>query len=258
MTERRFVHVTFRGRVQGIGFRAFIEGEAVERALDGWVRNREDGSVEAVFSGPARCRRGDAGALPQGPARRARRARSSCARRRPRGSSPRRVRPASTSCRRCERGTLLLRGDLCERKSSGASSRPDSLPLRGVFPGRPKAALAAGFRERAVEGLRQSLHRFPGRMQRKRNETRDPSAGTPPRSGAELIAQRSPFGRGRHPFGATFSTGPPASCQAPKPPSIWATGFRPISFAVAAASAERMPPAQKKTKRLSSANTGLW
>ena len=53
MPDRRFVHVTIRGRVQGIGFRAFIERHALERALDGWVRNREDGSVEAVFSGAA-------------------------------------------------------------------------------------------------------------------------------------------------------------------------------------------------------------
>jgi acylphosphatase len=53
MSERRFVHVTIRGRVQGVGFRAFIEQEAIERAVDGWVRNREDGSVEAVFAGPA-------------------------------------------------------------------------------------------------------------------------------------------------------------------------------------------------------------
>jgi acylphosphatase len=70
MTERRFVHVTFRGRVQGIGFRAFVEKNALERALDGWVRNRRDGSVDAVFSGPAHvveemlalCREGPPGA----------------------------------------------------------------------------------------------------------------------------------------------------------------------------------------------------
>jgi acylphosphatase len=70
MTDRRFVHVTIRGRVQGIGFRAFIEKNAQERALDGWVRNRADGGVEAVFSGAAPvveemlelCRKGPLGA----------------------------------------------------------------------------------------------------------------------------------------------------------------------------------------------------
>jgi acylphosphatase len=41
-----------RGRVQGVGFRAFVEYAAAARALEGWVRNRRDGSVEAVFAGP--------------------------------------------------------------------------------------------------------------------------------------------------------------------------------------------------------------
>jgi len=45
--------VVVRGRVQGVGFRAFVEDEARERRLAGWVRNRRDGSVEALFSGPA-------------------------------------------------------------------------------------------------------------------------------------------------------------------------------------------------------------
>ena len=45
-------------------------------------------------------------------------------------------------------------------------------------------------------------------------------------------------------FGSNFSTGPPASRQAAKPPPICATGFSPMSCAVFAASAERMPPAQ--------------
>jgi acylphosphatase len=44
-------HVIFHGRVQGVGFRAFVEGEALARGLGGWVRNRRDGSVEAVFAG---------------------------------------------------------------------------------------------------------------------------------------------------------------------------------------------------------------
>jgi len=44
-------HISVRGRVQGVGFRAFVEHEALERGLGGWVRNRRDGSVEAVFAG---------------------------------------------------------------------------------------------------------------------------------------------------------------------------------------------------------------
>jgi acylphosphatase len=44
-------NVMIRGRVQGIGFRAWTEYTALERGLQGWVRNRRDGSVEALFAG---------------------------------------------------------------------------------------------------------------------------------------------------------------------------------------------------------------
>ena len=44
----------FRGRVQGVGFRAFVEDEAARRGVAGWVRNRRDGTVEAVFAGDAK------------------------------------------------------------------------------------------------------------------------------------------------------------------------------------------------------------
>jgi acylphosphatase len=47
------LHVTIRGRVQGVGYRAWIEHQAMASRLEGWVRNRSDGSVEALFSGPA-------------------------------------------------------------------------------------------------------------------------------------------------------------------------------------------------------------
>jgi acylphosphatase len=47
----RGAHVVIRGRVQGVGFRLWVEAEAVLRGLSGWVRNRRDGSVEAVFWG---------------------------------------------------------------------------------------------------------------------------------------------------------------------------------------------------------------
>ncbi len=43
--------VVIRGRVQGVGYRAWTEIVATERDLEGWVRNRRDGSVEAVFAG---------------------------------------------------------------------------------------------------------------------------------------------------------------------------------------------------------------
>jgi acylphosphatase len=49
--SRQAVHVIVEGRVQGVGFRAFVEREARTRGLRGWVRNRSDGSVEAVFAG---------------------------------------------------------------------------------------------------------------------------------------------------------------------------------------------------------------
>jgi len=44
-------HMVVRGRVQGVGYRAFVEHEALRRGLAGWVRNRRDGSVEVVFAG---------------------------------------------------------------------------------------------------------------------------------------------------------------------------------------------------------------
>ena len=48
----RTIHMTIRGRVQGVGYRAFIERTARERGLEGWVRNCSDGSVETVIAGP--------------------------------------------------------------------------------------------------------------------------------------------------------------------------------------------------------------
>ena len=44
--------VVIRGRVQGVGYRAWTEVTAEERGVEGWVRNRRDGSVEALFAGP--------------------------------------------------------------------------------------------------------------------------------------------------------------------------------------------------------------
>ena len=63
-------HVTIHGRVQGVGYRAWTEDTARELGLQGWVRNRRDDSVEAVFAGPGEavakmieaCRQGPYGA----------------------------------------------------------------------------------------------------------------------------------------------------------------------------------------------------
>jgi len=46
------LQVTIRGRVQGIGYRAWLEHQARQSELEGWVRNRRDGSVEVLFAGP--------------------------------------------------------------------------------------------------------------------------------------------------------------------------------------------------------------
>jgi acylphosphatase len=64
------VHVVIRGWVQGVGFRASCARQAIGLGLTGWVRNQWDGSVEALFEGPAEavdrmvawCRRGPAAA----------------------------------------------------------------------------------------------------------------------------------------------------------------------------------------------------
>jgi len=50
-TMAKAIHVRVGGRVQGVGYRAFVEREAAARGLSGWVRNRRDGSVEAVLCG---------------------------------------------------------------------------------------------------------------------------------------------------------------------------------------------------------------
>ncbi len=47
------LRVVISGRVQGVWYRGWTVDEARARGLDGWVRNRHDGSVEAVFQGPA-------------------------------------------------------------------------------------------------------------------------------------------------------------------------------------------------------------
>ncbi len=59
-------HIFIEGRVQGVGFRYFIQTNAGEMGINGWVKNLSDGRVEAVFEGPKekvmnmveRCKRG--------------------------------------------------------------------------------------------------------------------------------------------------------------------------------------------------------
>ncbi|HEX2842477.1 acylphosphatase [Hyphomicrobium sp.] len=66
----RTTHVRIEGRVQGVGYRMWTQRTAAGIGLSGWVRNRRDGSVEAVFQGAdadvglmiERCRSGPAGA----------------------------------------------------------------------------------------------------------------------------------------------------------------------------------------------------
>jgi len=52
MQERIARRLRIDGLVQGVGYRAWCREEAESRALAGWVRNRPDGSVEALIAGP--------------------------------------------------------------------------------------------------------------------------------------------------------------------------------------------------------------
>ena len=66
MTVGRTVRLRIAGAVQGVGYRYWTEEAAAELGLSGWVRNRRDGTVEAVISGSPqaveqkieRCRKG--------------------------------------------------------------------------------------------------------------------------------------------------------------------------------------------------------
>ena len=49
--DRYAVHVILDGRVQGVGFRMFVERIAAQLALTGWVRNKYDGQVEVWAEG---------------------------------------------------------------------------------------------------------------------------------------------------------------------------------------------------------------
>ena len=51
MVAIRSIRVRITGHVQGVGFRAWTEQRANALGLAGWVRNADNGDVEAVFSG---------------------------------------------------------------------------------------------------------------------------------------------------------------------------------------------------------------
>jgi len=66
MADPVAIRVRIEGRVQGVWYRGWTVHQATVRGLAGWVRNRRDGSVEALFAGPesavqdmlAACRKG--------------------------------------------------------------------------------------------------------------------------------------------------------------------------------------------------------
>lgn len=70
MTADDFVihHVIIRGNVQGVGYRAWAEHLARSHGLQGWARNRRDGTVEAVFAGPREKVKAMIAACSRGPA----------------------------------------------------------------------------------------------------------------------------------------------------------------------------------------------
>jgi acylphosphatase len=51
--QRVTKHLWIQGRVQGVGFRFYMERKALALGITGWVRNRTDGSVEAMVQGSA-------------------------------------------------------------------------------------------------------------------------------------------------------------------------------------------------------------
>ena len=54
----KIVRLIFHGRVQGVGFRYYVEGEAEVSGLEGWVRNRRDGEERLIEGLINACRRG--------------------------------------------------------------------------------------------------------------------------------------------------------------------------------------------------------
>jgi len=71
MKQSRTAHILVHGRVQGVGFRAWVQHQAELHGLSGWVRNRRAGTVEALIEGPEdavalmlkACRQGPSGSV---------------------------------------------------------------------------------------------------------------------------------------------------------------------------------------------------
>ncbi len=65
-SQTKTIRAVMSGRVQGVSYRAWTKKRAMHHGVAGWVRNRPDRTVEALFSGPlaavdallAECRRG--------------------------------------------------------------------------------------------------------------------------------------------------------------------------------------------------------
>lgn len=51
--DQKTIHVIIEGKVQGVFFREYTRREAVKAGVTGWVRNKSDGTVEAIVSGPS-------------------------------------------------------------------------------------------------------------------------------------------------------------------------------------------------------------
>jgi acylphosphatase len=67
MSREITVRLRISGRVQGVAYRIWAERQASLLFLSGWVRNRRDGSVEAVLSGPEEAVRDMIGRCYRGP-----------------------------------------------------------------------------------------------------------------------------------------------------------------------------------------------
>ena len=66
-TDRVATRIVVHGRVQGVWYRGWTVDQARARGLTGWVRNRREGTVEALFHGPAEAVRHMVEACREGP-----------------------------------------------------------------------------------------------------------------------------------------------------------------------------------------------
>ncbi len=67
MPDLQTRHYVISGRVQGVGFRWFVEREAAQTGITGWVRNCDNGDVEVMATGTADQHRSLRQKLQQGP-----------------------------------------------------------------------------------------------------------------------------------------------------------------------------------------------